>query len=303
MNREQAMRIEQFMRQSAPRRRVKNLFASAVLGFSAFLVIIPLVSILAYVVIKGLPGLRLSFFLDNPKPVGEAGGGMKGALAGSGMLIRLASLIGIPWGLCIGIFLSEYGDSKLAGPVRLASDLLAGIPSIIIGLFVYFVVVAPMKGFSALAGAIALAIILIPIIARTSEEILKMVPLAIREGGLALGIPRWTVILRVVVHGSMRSIATGIMLALARGAGETAPLLFTAFNNRFFSMSLTDPISSLPVQLYTYAISPFDEWHEMAWTGALVLVSVALLANLATKILLRPPAARGAPFHLFRRRR
>ena len=257
------------------------------LGLSACVVLIPLISIFAYVVMKGAPGLNWNFFLENPKGVGEGGGGMKGALVGSAMLVGMAAIIGIPWGLGLGIFLSEYGSSKLAKPLRFACDLLASTPSIIVGLFVYTIVVVPMKGFSSLAGAIALAIILIPIVARTSEEILKMVSTTIREGGLALGIARWKVTLRIVVTGSIRALTTGIMLALARAAGETAPLLFTAFNNRFFSVSLTQPISSLPVQLYTYAISPFDEWHQMAWTGALVLVTIVLVVNISTRLLLR----------------
>ena len=286
MNINDSARIVQFIARSYPKRRFKNLIAMSLLGLSALVVLIPLVSIFAYVVIKGAPGLNLNFFLENPKGVGEGGGGMKGALVGSGMLVGMAAIIGIPWGLGLGIFLSEYGSSKLAQPLRFACDLLASMPSIIVGLFVYTIVVVPMKGFSSLAGAIALAIILIPIVARTSEEILKMVSTTIREGGLALGIARWKVTLRIVVTGSIRGLTTGIMLALARAAGETAPLLFTAFNNRFFSVSLTQPISSLPVQLYTYAISPFDDWHQMAWTGALVLVTIVLIVNVSTRLLL-----------------
>ena len=286
MSNKDSARIIQFIARSYPKRRLKNLIALSLLGLSALVVLIPLVSIFAYVVIKGAPGLNLNFFLENPKGIGEAGGGMKGALVGSGMLVGMAAIIGIPWGLGLGIFLSEYGSSKLAQPLRFACDLLASTPSIIIGLFVYTIVVVPMKGFSSLAGAIALAIILIPIVARTSEEILKMVSTTIREGGLALGVARWKVTLRIVVTGSIRGLTTGIMLALARAAGETAPLLFTAFNNRFFSVSLTQPISSLPVQLYTYAISPFDDWHQMAWTGALVLVTIVLIVNVSTRLLL-----------------
>ncbi len=208
-------------------------------------------------------------------------------MIGSLILIILASAVGIPWGIATGVYLSEYGNGKLANLLRFVVDLLASIPSIIIGIFVYALLVAPLGGFSAIAGGVALAIIMIPVVARTTEELLKLVPVHIREAGLGLGIPRWKVILRVVLRGSMGGIVTGVMLAVARAAGETAPLLFTALNNRFWSTALDEPIASLPVQIYTYAISPFEDWHRQAWAAALILVMFVLTMNLLTRMLLR----------------
>jgi phosphate transport system permease protein len=292
----QRSQIHNFIDASRRQRQLKNKIACTLLGFSSLVVIAPLVSIFLYVVLKGVGGLNLSFFTDNPVPVGETGGGMAGSLIGTGILLILSTLLGVPLGLFVGIFLSESGpSSRLARTARLCIDLLAGIPSIIVGLFVYSIVVVPMHGFSAFAGAVALSIIIIPTVARTTEELLALVQTNIREGGLALGIPRWKVTLRIVVKGSVKGITTGIILALARAAGETAPLLFTAFNNRFFSVSLTDPISSVPVQIFTYAISPFEEWQQQAWTGALVLVSLIFLINALTRWLLKKPSLRPAP--------
>jgi phosphate transport system permease protein len=212
---------------------------------------------------------------------------MANAIVGTGILVALASLIGIPVGIGAGVYLAEYGRGKLATLLRFAIDLLASVPSIIVGLFAYAMLVVPLKRFSALAGACALAVIMIPIVARTTEELLRLVPQHIREAGLGLGIPRWKVILRIVLRGSLGGIATGVMLAIARAAGETAPLLFTALNNQFWSHRLDEPIASLPMQIYTYAISPYDEWHRQAWGGALLLMIFVLGLNLGTRAILR----------------
>jgi phosphate transport system permease protein len=204
-------------------------------------------------------------------------------------LVGIASLIGVPWGILTGVYLSEYGSRQKTGSlVRFSADMLSSIPSIIIGLFVYTIVVVPMKRFSAIAGGLALAFIMIPIIARSVEELLKLVPTHIREAGLALGLPRWKVILRVVLGGSLKAILTGIMLSVARVAGETAPLLFTAFGNQFWQAGLTQPVASLPVQVYNYAISPYEDWHQKAWAGALVLVFLVFMLNITTRLIITP---------------
>jgi phosphate transport system permease protein len=238
------------------------------------------------VLYQGLPSLNYSFFTELPKPVGEVGGGMANALLGTLTLLVISSCIGVPWGIAVGTYLSEYGRGKRAAVVRFSADMLSSIPSIIIGLFVYAIVVIYMKRFSAVAGGLALGILMVPTIARTTEEILKLVPQHLREAGLALGLPRWKVILRIILRGSRSSIITGVMLSAARVSGETAPLLFTAFNNRFWQSGLDQPISSLPVQIYTYALSPYDDWHKKAWAAALVLVLLVFSVNLFTRIVL-----------------
>ncbi|MCC6276619.1 MAG: phosphate ABC transporter permease PstA [Oligoflexia bacterium] len=246
--------------------------------------LVPLFSVFIYVLQQGLPALNLAFFTETPKPVGEVGGGMANSLAGTLVIIGIASLIGIPVGVGTGLYLSEYGQGKRGSTIRFLVDILASIPSIVVGLFAYSMVVLPMKRFSALAGGIALSIIMIPTVARSAEELLKLVPQTVREAGLALGLPRWKVTLQIVLKGCRAGIITGVILALARIAGETAPLLFTALNNRFWSTQLDQPMSTLPVQIYSYAISPFDDWHRQAWAGALVLVLLVLLVNLMTRI-------------------
>lgn len=256
------------------------------IGFS-ILAVVPLLSIFFYVVSKGAAAVNWDFFTQLPKPVGEPGGGMGNAVIGSLSIIGIASLMGVPWGIANGIYLSEYGRNKVASFLRLAIDLLASVPSIIVGLFAYAVVVRPMGGFSGYAGAVALAVIMIPTIARATEEVLKLVPQHIREAGLALGLPRWKVTIFIVLHCSLSGILTGTILSVARIAGETAPLLFTAFNNQFWASSLNAPTPTLPVQIYTYAISPFEEWHAKAWAGALVLISFVLGLNIITRYLFR----------------
>ena len=269
------------------KRKTKNLIMMASLVLTAIVVLLPLFSILGYVLVNGAPGLSWSFFTEMPKPVGEAGGGMLNALSGTIVMIALASAIGVTTGLGAGIYLSEFPTGWFPNFVRFCAEILTSVPSIVIGLFVYLLIVLPMKRFSAIAGGAALGIIMIPIVARSSEEILKRVPSHMREAGLALGIPRWKVILFIVLRGSRKGVITCVMLAVARIAGETAPLLFTALNNRFWSWRLDNPMASLPVQIFTYSIAPFDEWHQQAWTGALVLVGLVLTLNLATRLATR----------------
>jgi len=249
------------------------------------LAIVPLGLILSYVTTKGIGGLDWAFFTELPKPVGEKGGGMGNALVGTLQLLGLAALFGIPPGIMAGIYLAEHGERPFGRAVRFAADVMSGIPSITVGLFVYTLLVMQVKHFSALAGAVALSIIMLPTVTRTTEELLKLVPESLREAALGLGVPRYRATLFIVVRTALPGITTGIMLALARVAGETAPLLFTAFGNRFWAESINQPTASLPVQIYTYAVSPYDDWHRQAWTAAFVLVSVVLVLNLLARII------------------
>ena len=270
------------------KRKWINRFMCMMLGLATLVALYPLISVFLYLFHEGSSALTLEFFAHLPKPVGETGGGMANAFVGTAVLVGLASLVSIPWGIGVGIFLSEYGSTRpnVSAWVRFFIDILASIPSILVGLFVYSVIVIQMKRFSAIAGGIALGILMIPTVARSTEEFLKLVPSHIREAGLALGLPRWKVTLSIIVKGSMGAIATGVVLAIARASGETAPLLFTAFNNRFWNRGLDQPIASLPVQIYTYAISPYEDWHRQAWGGALVLLAFVFLVNLVTRLLL-----------------
>jgi len=268
----------------------RKLLSGAVVflcGASVVLALIPLCFIFIYVIQQGFSSLSWDFFTKMPKPVGEAGGGMANAIAGTLMLIGLASLLAIPVGLISGIFLSEYPRSSLALVVRFTADVLNGIPSIVIGIFAYGLVVLPVKHFSALAGGVALGFMMIPIITRTTEELLNLVPPTLREGALALGATRARAAFTVMLPAALPGIMTGILVSLARIAGETAPLLFTAFSNRFWSTSLTQPIASLPVQVYTYAISPYDDWHRQAWAGAFVLVAVVFTFSALSRVVTR----------------
>lgn len=270
-------------RDNLPFRKVKNHLFTALLFLAAVVVLAPLLLVIQFVIYKGASSLDLNFFTELPKPVGEPGGGMNHAIMGTLYLVGIGCLIAIPVGLTCGIYLSEFGRGKIAAGLRLAIDLLTGVPSIIIGIFAYLLIVVPMKQFSAIAGGIALSIIILPIVTRSTEEILKLVPNHIREAGLALGLPRWKMIFFIVVKGSLSSLITGIMLAISRAAGETAPLLFTAFGNVYLSTKLTEPMASLPVQIYTYAISPFEDWQRQAWAGALVLIIIVLGLNLGSR--------------------
>jgi phosphate transport system permease protein len=245
-----------------------------------------LLVILSHIAWQGVGSLNFQFLVDSPRPVGE-GGGIGNAILGSLVLLLLSSAFGLPLGIAVGIYLSEIGKGRLATTVRFIVDTLVGIPSIVTGVFIYAIVVLPMKHFSAFAGGVALALIMVPIVARTTEEMLKLVPHSLREGALALGAPQWRVILGVVVPAAASGIATGAMLAIARVSGETAPLLFTAFGSRFFSYDLNQPIASLTVQIYNYAISPYDEWHAQAWAATLVLMTLILGINIMVRFLTR----------------
>jgi phosphate transport system permease protein len=273
------------------RRRALSAIAMTFCAGSVLLALVPLGFVLFFVVSQGLRSINLAFFTHLPLPVGEPGGGMANAIVGTLIVSGLAAAMAVPIGVLSGIYMAEYAGTRLAGLMRFAADTLNGVPSIVIGLFAYVVAVLPFRQFSASAGGFALGVMMIPIIARTTEELLLLVPEAMREGALALGATRTRAVFSVVVPAALPGIITGIMLALARIAGETAPLLFTAFNNRFFSTSLEQPISTLTVQVFTYATGPYEDWHRQAWAGALVLVSMvlacSLLARLATRRLER----------------
>lgn len=268
------------------RKLVSSLFVGAC-ALAVLAALLPLGFILAFVVRQGIGALNLEFFTSMPKPVGEPGGGMANAIVGTLILATLGALLAIPIGIMSGVYMSEYAGSRFAAVVRFAADTLNGVPSIVMGVFVYGFAVLPFKQFSALAGAVALGIMMIPIIARTSEELLLLVPSSMREGALALGATRARAVFTVVLPAALPGIVTGVLLALARIAGETAPLLFTSFNNRFFSADLTQPIASLTVQVFTYAISPYPDWHRQAWAGALVLVVLVMLCSLLARFATR----------------
>ena len=261
------------------RRTAANHLASVLAVFSTIIVVAPLVAIFAYLIYKGASSLNLAFFTQIPKPVGESGGGMANAIVGSGILLAVASVIGVPIGIAAGIFLAEYGrGTRLANLVRFTADVLNGVPSIVMGIAIYALIVIPQKHFSALAGGVALGIMMIPTITRTTEEMLLMVPNAVREAALGLGVPNWRSVLSITLKTASPGVITGCMLAFARVAGETAPLLFTALGNEFWSTSLGEPIAALPLQIYVYAISPYQEWHRLAWGGALVLILLIVLS-------------------------
>ena len=246
---------------------------------STVLVVAPLVAIFIYLIYRGASSLSLDFFIKIPKPVGESGGGMANAILGSGILLGLGSLIGVPIGIAGGVFLSEYGrGSALANAVRFTADVLNGVPSIVMGIAIYSLIAVPQMHFSAFSGGVALGIMMIPTVCRTTEEMLLMVPNSVREAALALGVPNWLSVLAITVKTASPGIITGCMLAFARVAGETAPLIFTAFGNVGWSARLNEPIAALPLQIYFYAISPYDEWHRLAWAGALVLIVLIVLA-------------------------
>ena len=267
-------------------RRVTSAIMTSLTGLCTLVAIGILLIILSYIAYRGIGSLSFRFLVDSPRPVGE-GGGIGNAILGSVVLLALSSAFGLPLGISVGIYLSEIGKGRFADAIRFLVDTLTGIPSIVTGVFVYAILVLPMRHFSAFAGGVSLALIMIPIVARTTEEMLKLVPHSLREGALALGAPQWRVILGVVLPAAASGIATGAMLAIARVSGETAPLLFTAFGSRFFSYYLDRPISSLTVQIYNYAISPYDEWHAQAWAATLVLMTLILGINIIVRFLTR----------------
>jgi phosphate transport system permease protein len=275
-------------------RRALSTIMMALCGLSVGLALVPLFFILFFVVTRGITALDWNFFTQTPKPHGETGGGMANAMLGTLIVSGLGALFAVPIGIFAGVFVAEHPGSRLAALVRFSADTLNGVPSIVIGLFVYALVVVPMKQFTALSGGVALGVMMIPIITRTTEELLRLVPASLREGALALGATHGRAVFTVVLPAALPGILTGVMLALARIAGETAPLLFTAFNNHYWSTSLLQPIATLTVQVYTYATSPYDDLHRQAWAGALVLVTMVLtcsiLARLATRRLERMQA-------------
>jgi phosphate transport system permease protein len=268
-------------------RKVKNLTMSGLSLVCAILVILPLGLVLFYLLREGAASVDWRFFTQLPKPVGEVGGGMANAIVGTLTLLALASLIGVPVGVMGGVYLSEYGAERANWWIRFGADVLNGVPSIVWGIVAYTLVVVPMKGFSAYAGGVALGFMMIPLIIRTTEEVMLLVPNGYREAALALGISRWKIIVRIVMKTALKGIVTGVLLAAARIAGETAPLLFTAFGNRFWTNHLKDPIAALPLQIFTYAISPYDDWHRQAWAGALVLILIIFSINIGVRALTR----------------
>jgi phosphate transport system permease protein len=271
-------------------RYLVNHLVTGLAVLSTVLVILPLVAILVYLIYKGASSLNLAFFTKIPAPIGETGGGMANAILGSGIVLGLASAMGVPVGIAAGVYLAEFGRGKLlAGAIRFTADVLNGVPSIVMGIAIYALIVKPQQHYSAFAGGVALAIMMVPTIARTTEEMLATVPHSIREAALGLGVPKWRTVLSVSLKTASPGIITGCMLAFARVAGETAPLLFTAFGNQFWSFKLTEPIAALPLQIYVYAISPYDEWHRLAWAGSLVLIVMIMVAVTLVRIY----AARG----------
>jgi phosphate transport system permease protein len=268
-------------------RKLTNVVMFTITGICAMFAISVLFFILGYLLWQGGRSLSWNFFTQLPKPVGEEGGGFANAILGTGKLLLLASLIGVPIGFLGGVYLAEFGGSSFSFLVRYTTDLLNGVPSIVMGIFAYIIIVLPMRHFSTMAGGIALGIMMIPITVRSTEEFLRAVPNTLRAGALALGAPKWRMITGVVIPSAMRGIITGIMLALARVAGETAPLLFTSLNNRFWSPGWDQPTASLPVMIYTYAVAPYEDWHQQAWAAGLVLLGLVLLANIGARLLLQ----------------
>ena len=262
-------------------RRIKSGLVGGLAVLATIAVIVPLLAILFYLLKQGVTSLNWNFFTKIPVPAGESGGGMENAIVGSAVILALASLIGIPLGIGAGIYLAEYGrDRRMGNIVRFTADVLNGVPSIVMGIAIYALIVLPQKHFSAFAGGVVLGVMMVPTVTRTTEEMLRMVPHAIREAALGLGVPAWRSALTITLRTASAGIVTGCMLAFARVAGETAPLLFTAFGNAFQSTSLNEPIAALPLQIFVYAVSPYDEWHRLAWAGALVLI-VLIIASVA----------------------
>src|SRR5580700_4627336 len=271
----------------ALRRRITNHVMTGMAVLTVILVLTPLFAIFAYLAYRGIGSLNWAFLTQTPKPVGEVGGGMANAIVGSVLILALASIIGVPVGVGAGIYVAEYGRNRLGDAIRFTADVLNGVPSIVIGIVSFAIVVLRQGHFSALAGGVALAIMMIPTIARTTEEMLLLVPQALREAAYGLGIPRWRATLSITLRTATSGVITGIMLAFARVAGETAPLLFTAFGNQFWNLRVNQPTAALPLQIFTYAISPYDEWHRQAWAGALVLIILIVTAVAAVRFAVR----------------
>jgi phosphate transport system permease protein len=271
----------------ALRRRITDHVMTGAAVLTVILVLVPLFAIFAYLVYRGIGSINWAFLTRTPKPVGEVGGGMANAIVGSAFMLALASILGVPIGVGAGIYLAEYGRNRLGDTIRFTADVLNGVPSIVIGIVAYAIVVLAQGHFSALAGGVALAIMMIPTIARTTEEMLLLVPQALREAAYGLGIPRWRTTLSITLRTATSGVITGIMLAFARVAGETAPLLFTALGNQFWSLKVNEPTAALPLQIYTYALSPYDDWHRQAWAGAFVLVILIVASVAAVRFVVR----------------
>jgi phosphate transport system permease protein len=279
------------MRDTVPpislRRRVTDHLMTGVAVLTVVLVLAPLIAIFGYLLYKGIGSINWAFLTQTPKPVGEAGGGMANGIIGSALILGIASILGVPLGIGAGIYLAEFGRNRFGDAIRFTADVLNGVPSIVIGIVAYSIVVLYQKHFSALAGGVALSIMMVPTICRTTEEMLLLVPQALREAAYGLGIPRWRTTLSITLRTATSGIITGVMLAFARVAGETAPLLFTAFGNQFWSLHLNQPTAALPLQIFNYAISPYDEWHRQAWAGALVLIILIVSAVSAVRFAVR----------------
>ena len=269
------------------RRKITSAVMTGLSIASALVAVGVLAVVFIYTLMQGFGSLNLDFFIAMPAPVGETGGGMANALAGTGILIGLGSLIGLPTGIMAGIYLAEHGNNAFGNMVRFMADVLSGVPSIVVGVVAYVLVVLPMKHFSALAGGVALAILMIPTVTRTTEEMIRLVPGSYREAALALGIPRWKTTVRIILPAALKGITTGVLLSIARAAGETAPLLFTALGNRFWSTALDQPIASLTVFIYDYARAPFEEWNRQAWAAAFVLIALIFIISLVFRTVTR----------------
>jgi phosphate transport system permease protein len=269
------------------RRRTTDHVMTGVAVLTVVLVLAPLIAIFGYLVYRGVGSINWAFLTQTPKPVGELGGGMANAVAGSAFILGIASIIGVPFGIGAGIYLAEFGRNRFGSGIRFTADVLNGVPSIVIGIVAYSIVVLYQKHFSALAGGVALAIMMVPTICRTTEEMLLLVPQALREAAYGLGISRWRTTLSITLRTATSGVITGIMLAFARVAGETAPLLFTAFGNQFWSLRYDQPTAALPLQIYVYALSPYDDWHRQAWAGALVLIILIVTAVAAVRYAVR----------------
>jgi phosphate transport system permease protein len=275
-------------------RRGMNSLATLAAAAAVFLVLLPLGAVFGYLIYKGIGSINWAFLTQTPKPVGEAGGGMANAIAGSAFILLIASVIGVPIGIGAGIYLAEYGRNQFGNVIRFTADVLNGVPSIVVGIVAYAIVVLSQGHFSALAGGVALAIMMIPTIARTTEEMLLLVPNTVREAAYGLGVSRWRTTLSITLRTATSGVITGVMLAFARVAGETAPLLFTAFGNQYWNWKMNQPTAALSLQIFTYAISPFDEWHRQAWAGALILIVLIVLAVSAVRIVAGRGMLKGA---------
>jgi phosphate transport system permease protein len=285
-----AFSLQPFLKMTAPNhrwRKFKNALMQVVTLACAILVVTPLVLVFYHLVKEGFSSINLAFFTRLPAPVGESGGGMANAILGTFILLGQAAVLGVPIGVLGGVFLSEYSSSRLNWWIRFTADILNGVPSITWGIVVWGLLVVPMHTYSALAGGVVLGLMMIPLVMRTTEEVLQLVPNGYREAALALGIAKWRAIVQIVMRTALKGIVTGILLALARVAGETAPLLFTALGNRFWTHKLTDPIAAMPLQIFEYAKSPYEDWHRQAWAGALVLLLLVLFVNAGVRVLTR----------------